>query len=132
MFALVAVALSLGLSNFAASVGIGVAGTSGRMRVQVAIVFGAFEVGMPLVGLAVGRSVAHQLGSAAKWMGGGLLVAVGLYGLVATLRSGGPERTGPPRRGVHLVVAGLLSASTIWPSASPSALTTCRWWRLRS
>ena len=51
MLAVLLVALSLGLSNFAAAVGIGVGGVSGRTRLRVGVIFGLFEGGMPILGL---------------------------------------------------------------------------------
>lgn len=42
MLALLLVAVSLGLSNFAASVGIGASGVDTRMRLRVGVVFGFF------------------------------------------------------------------------------------------
>jgi len=92
------VAFALGLSNFAAAIGIG---TSGGPRVRVAVVFGLFEAGMPLVGLALGHSVAASLGPATKWLGGAILIMVGGYGLVQAWRSARqpsgaqPRSTGP-------------------------------------
>jgi hypothetical protein len=56
MLALLLVALSLGLSNFAASVGIGVSGIDSRARLRVGVIFGIFETGMPTLGLLLGRS----------------------------------------------------------------------------
>lgn len=70
MLALALVALSLGLSNFAAAIGIGVAGVDARTRVRVGVVFGIFEAGMPILGLALGRSLASTLGHATHWVGG--------------------------------------------------------------
>jgi putative Mn2+ efflux pump MntP len=58
MLALLLVALSLGLSNFAASVGIGVSGIDSRARLRVGVIFGIFETGMPILGLLLGRSLA--------------------------------------------------------------------------
>ena len=58
MFRLVLTAVALGLSNLAAAIGIGLAGIDTRLRVRVAFVFGAFEAGMPLLGLAIGRGAA--------------------------------------------------------------------------
>jgi putative Mn2+ efflux pump MntP len=59
MVALLLVAVSLGLSNFAAAVGIGVAGIDGRTRLRVGVVVvGAFEAGMPIVGLLLGHGSA--------------------------------------------------------------------------
>jgi manganese efflux pump family protein len=88
VLALVLVAFSLGLSNFAAAIGIGVAGVDARTRVRVGLVFGIFEAGMPILGLALGHSLASALGHAAHRVGGGLLIATGVYGLIQALRSG--------------------------------------------
>jgi putative Mn2+ efflux pump MntP len=82
------VALALGLSNLAASIGIGASGVSARLRLRVAIVFGVFEAGMPLAGLALGYGLDEPIGHAARWIGTGLLIAVGLYGIWQTLRGG--------------------------------------------
>ena len=58
MLALLLVAASLGLSNFAAAIGIGVSGVSARTRLEVGVIFGLFEAGMPIAGLALGRGLA--------------------------------------------------------------------------
>jgi manganese efflux pump family protein len=87
VLAVLLVALSLGLSNFAASVGIGVAGVSGRTRLRVGAIFGLFETGMPILGLVLGHSLARTLGHAAHGIGAGLLIATGIYALVQTARS---------------------------------------------
>jgi putative Mn2+ efflux pump MntP len=107
LLTLVFVALTLGLSNFAAAVGIGVAGPTTRTKVEIAVVFGAFEVGMPILGLALGRQIADNLGSAATVTGGGLLIAAGFYGLVTALR---PRKRGVaalPESRARLIVIGL-------------------------
>lgn len=93
MAVLLLVALALGLSNFAASIGIGAAGVSPRLRVKVGIVFGVFEAGMPVAGLALGAGLDQPIGHAARWIGTALLIAVGLYGIAQTLRGGSD---GPP------------------------------------
>ncbi len=90
MTRLVLVALALGLSNFAASIGIGLAGVDARIRLRVGVTFGLFEVTMPVVGLLLGDHLAHAIGSASAYVGGGLLVAAGAYGVVQA-RRGGPE-----------------------------------------
>jgi manganese efflux pump family protein len=90
MLALLLVALSLGLSNFAAAVGIGIGGVDGRTRLRVGVTFGLFEGGMPVVGLLLGRGLASTLGHAAHWIGAALLVATGLYAAVKAAR--GPHR----------------------------------------
>ena len=90
MTRLVLVALALGLSNFAASIGIGLAGVDARVRLRVGVTFGIFEATMPMVGLFLGDHLAHAIGSASAYVGGGLLVATGAYGVIQA-RRGGPE-----------------------------------------
>lgn len=94
--ALVIVAVGLGLSNFAAAIGIG---TSGGPRVRVAVVFGLFEAGMPVLGLVLGRGLADSLGQAARWLGGAVLIAVGVYGLIHARREADPEKGTPAAPG---------------------------------
>src|SRR5882724_383917 len=87
MLALLLVAVSVGLSNFAASVSLGVAGVDARTRLRIALVFGVFEAGMPVVGLLIGARVASVAGDAGRWIGGALLIAVGVYAIVSSLRA---------------------------------------------
>lgn len=79
MLGLVLVAAALGLSNFAASIGIGMSGVDGHMRWRIGVVFGFFEGAMPVVGLLLGHSVAASLGSSSEYLGGGLLIVTGAY-----------------------------------------------------
>src|SRR5262250_2858071 len=50
VIALLLAAVAVGLSNLAAAIGIGVTGVNARVRLQVGLVFGVFEAGMPVVG----------------------------------------------------------------------------------
>ncbi|MGO8885976.1 MAG: manganese efflux pump MntP family protein [Streptosporangiaceae bacterium] len=85
MYALLLVAASVGLSNFAAAISIGTTGVDARTRLRVGLVFGVFETGMPVVGLLLGNRFAGQLGHSGRWIGGALLIAVGLYALVKSI-----------------------------------------------
>ena len=96
VLALILVALSLGLSNFAAAIGIGVGGVDARTRVRVGIVFGIFEAGMPVLGLALGHSLAGTLGQSAHWVGAGLLIATGAYALIQAARADAGGASGSP------------------------------------
>ena len=56
MLALLLLAVALGLDNLAAAIGIGTGGIGtgrvrGAARVRIAVVFGLFEAGMPVLGL---------------------------------------------------------------------------------
>jgi putative Mn2+ efflux pump MntP len=89
MAALLLVAVSVGLSNFAAAIGIGTGGVDNRIRLRVGLVFGLYEAGMPVAGLVLGQQSATGLGRTTHWVGGALLIALGLYGLAKSIRSGG-------------------------------------------
>jgi putative Mn2+ efflux pump MntP len=109
MVALLLVAASLGLSNFAAAVGIGVSGVDARTRLRVGIIFGIFETAMPILGLLAGRRLADTLGQAAHWIGAALLIATGVYALIQAIRSqrapGHADTAGQPTG--RLLVTGL-------------------------
>jgi manganese efflux pump family protein len=92
VLALFLVAASVGMSNLAASIAIGVSGVDARTRLRVGLVFGAFEAGMPVLGLLIGEQTAASLGHAARWVGAGLLIAVGLYALASAARAGRPAQ----------------------------------------
>ena len=76
------VGLSVGLGNFAASVAIGLSGTSKTLRAKVAVIFGLFETGMPILGLFIGSKISNYLGSKANLLGGLLLIVAGGYELI--------------------------------------------------
>jgi putative Mn2+ efflux pump MntP len=77
MIGLLLVSLSLGLSNFAAAIGIGVGGVSTRTRFTTGLTFGIFEATMPILGLLIGRTVAGRLGETGHIVGAFLLVVTG-------------------------------------------------------
>jgi putative Mn2+ efflux pump MntP len=126
VLALLLLAVAVGLSNAAAAIGIGVSGIRGRTRVRVAVIFGLFEAGMPLLGLALGDSLATSLGQAARVFGGVALIAIGVVSLVLARRgavhaahadAGADPAPTRPRRSCGLgrvVVSGLaLSADNL-------------------
>ncbi len=93
MPALLLLAVALGLSNLAGAAGIGVNGVNGPLRLRIAVVFGLFEAGMPVLGLALGHGVAVGLGRSAHWLGGGVLIAVGVISLIVARRGAGALST---------------------------------------
>ena len=112
MFGLALVAVSLGLSNFAASIGIGVGKVDTRTRLRVGVIFGIFETGMPILGLLLGRSLAGSLGHAAHWIGAALLIATGGYEVIQAIRSpasknDGEHATPAGHRVGRLVITGV-------------------------
>jgi len=86
------VSLSVGLSNFAGSIGIGLSGVDARTRLRVGIAFGLFEGLMPILGLLIGQAVAGTIGSYGRFVGAGLLVLTGFYTIWQSIRTGKVER----------------------------------------
>jgi len=97
LLGLLLVSISVGLSNFAGAIGIGLSGISARTRLRVGIAFGLFEALMPIAGLLLGQAVAGYLGHIAKYVGSAILILVGAYtiwqGRRVTTEEPQPQRT---------------------------------------
>ena len=76
---IIALVLPLGLDTFAVSAALAVGGLSRQRRMRTSLLFAAFEGGMPLVGLAVGRPLGSTVGSAADYVAIAVLLVVGLH-----------------------------------------------------
>jgi manganese efflux pump family protein len=112
MLALVLVALSVGLGNLAASVGIGVGGVTMATRMRVVLTFGLLEAGMPIIGLLIGHDLASSIGREAKWIAAVLLAGVGCYGIItATLKNRrnrqAPQEPSPAANWLKLWISAL-------------------------
>jgi manganese efflux pump family protein len=83
ILSLLLVSVSVGLSNFAGAIGIGLSGIDVRTRVRVGLAFGFFEAFMPVVGLVLGHSVAGFFGQYGKYAGGAILILTGVYTIAA-------------------------------------------------
>jgi len=122
VLALLLLAVALGLDNLAAAVGFGV-GTTGRIsgatRLRIAVVFGLFEAGMPVLGLVLGHGLAGSIGEAARWLGGAALIAFGVAGLIQARREAGHpgpedgERAQPPQQSSVQPIGRLLLAGLV-------------------
>jgi putative Mn2+ efflux pump MntP len=106
---LIALILPLSLDTFAVAAALGAVGVVPARRLRIALLFTAFEAGMPLVGLALGAPLGHAIGASADYVAVGVLIAFGIY----TLLSG--ERDEPERLGtlgqLHGIGAILLGVS---------------------
>jgi putative Mn2+ efflux pump MntP len=79
--------LPLGLDTFAVAAALGMAGLEKRDRLRVTLVFTAFEAGMPIAGMLIGRVAGVFLGA---WAGYGGIAVLLLAGLLL-LRPGQKE-----------------------------------------
>jgi manganese efflux pump family protein len=71
--------LPLGVDTFAIAAAVGASRPSGPTRWRISAIFVTFEGGMPLVGLTLGASLGHTVGSAADYLSGDLLIILGSY-----------------------------------------------------
>ncbi len=83
MVKLIALVLPLGLDTFAVGAALGAAGVSPRRRLRLAILFTAFEAGMPVIGLGLGAGLGRAIGGAADYAAIGVLLGFGLYTLLS-------------------------------------------------
>src|SRR5258708_29976543 len=81
---LLLVSVSLGLSNFAAAIGIGRSGVDAQTRFKTGVIFGFFEALMPTLGLLLGQGLAGLFGDIGHYVGAGLLILTGIYTLWQT------------------------------------------------
>jgi putative Mn2+ efflux pump MntP len=111
---LLLVSVSVGLSNFAGAIGIGLTGIDRRTRLRVGLAFGFFEALMPLLGLLLGQSLAAPLGHAGRYIGAGLLALTGAYTIWQGLRVGrGAKESASPSNRRLLVTALALSIDNL-------------------
>jgi putative Mn2+ efflux pump MntP len=80
---LVALILPLGLDTFAVAAAIGMIGVRSSTRRRISVLFTGFEAGMPLIGLALGAPLGHAIGPTADYIAIGVLMAFGIYPLIA-------------------------------------------------
>jgi putative Mn2+ efflux pump MntP len=100
----------LALDTFALAAALGMAGLEQRDRLRVTLVFTAFEAGMPIVGMLIGRAAGSFLG---QWAGYGGIAFLFLAGALL-LRPGQDETDGTRRlrllshaRGLAILDLGL-------------------------
>lgn len=73
----------LALDSFALAAALGTERPTRSQRLRLTSIFVLFEGGMPIVGLIVGAPIAHLLGSAADYVAGAALLAVGGWMLLS-------------------------------------------------
>jgi putative Mn2+ efflux pump MntP len=113
MSAIALVALALGMSNFAAAIGIGLSGVDNRLRLRIALVFGFFEAAMPLAGLVMGHHLAGSIGSVAPYLGGGLLIVTGVVTIIQSRRIKPNDSPKPSSFGGLIITGAALSMDNL-------------------
>jgi putative Mn2+ efflux pump MntP len=98
--------LPLGLDSFAAAAALGAEGAlSLRARLRIALLFTAFEGGMPLIGLAAGAMLAHAIGGVASYLAPAAIAGTGIW--MVAHRDDDGSKTGRLAAARGLAVIGL-------------------------
>ena len=97
LLSLLLVSVSVGLSNFAGAVGIGLSGINVRTRIRVGLAFGFFEALMPVLGLLLGEAVAGLFGQYGKYVGGAILILTGAYTIIQARMTSVEQKARMPR-----------------------------------
>jgi putative Mn2+ efflux pump MntP len=91
--------LPLGLDTFAIAVSLGMRGVH---PLRPAVVFALFETAMPLIGLTIGGVVGRWLETPAAYLGGLILVTIGLHTIREAVQNG-VERQGAAFTSFHTI-----------------------------
>jgi putative Mn2+ efflux pump MntP len=76
---LIALVLPLGLDTFGIAAALGIAGLKPAERTRVVLIFTAFEMGMPILGLLLGRTLGSVVSGGAEYIAIAALIALGGY-----------------------------------------------------
>jgi putative Mn2+ efflux pump MntP len=76
---LIGLVVPLGLDTFAIAAALGMSGLTSRDRVRVTLLFTAFEMGMPVVGIVLGALAGNVAGNAADYVAIVILIGLGVF-----------------------------------------------------
>ncbi|MGP7817034.1 manganese efflux pump MntP [Niallia sp. 01092] len=78
IFTLILMAFALGMDAFSVALGMGMYKLRLKQIMNTGIIIGVFHVIMPLIGIVAGRFLSDNFGAIAVYIGGGLLVILGI------------------------------------------------------
>jgi manganese efflux pump family protein len=78
LLTLILMAFALGMDAFSVGLGMGMFNLRLRQILKIGITIGIFHVWMPLVGMIAGKFLSNQFGTIATYIGGGLLLVLGV------------------------------------------------------
>jgi len=76
---LLMIAFALSMDAFSLGIGVGMVGIRLREILKVSITIGLFHVAMPVIGIFVGAYLSDLVGDIAVFIGGGVLMAIGMH-----------------------------------------------------
>lgn len=105
---LIALVVPLGLDTFAIAAALGMSGLTREDRIRVTVLFTAFEMGMPVIGIVLGAVAGNVVGKAADYVAIVILIGLGVFMLWPRRNDGDEaERVGLLARTRGLAAIGL-------------------------
>ena len=83
---LMLMAFALGMDAFSVGLGMGMLRIGLRQIVKIGLTIGLFHIWMPLLGIITGRLLSEQFGTIATYIGGCLLIILGIQMIWAAFR----------------------------------------------
>ncbi|MCM3586866.1 manganese efflux pump [Mesobacillus maritimus] len=104
---LLLMAFALGMDAFSVGLGMGMFRLTMRQIMKIGIMIGIFHVWMPLVGMIAGRYLSEQFGSLASYLGGGLLILLGVQMIYSSLKTEEESLIAPVGKGLIFFAFGV-------------------------
>ncbi|MEC1259263.1 manganese efflux pump MntP family protein [Bacillus swezeyi] len=100
-------AFALGMDAFSVGLGMGMAKLRRSQIFQIGVIIGLFHVIMPLGGMIAGQFLSDALGALAGYIGGALLLVLGIQMIAASLNKSGEQMISPNGFGLFIFAVGV-------------------------
>ncbi|MFC4321892.1 manganese efflux pump MntP [Litchfieldia salsa] len=100
-------AFALGMDAFSVGLGMGLMRLRLRQIFYIGVVIGIFHILMPLVGMGIGRFLSDQFGTIATYLGGILLLILGLQMIVSSFKEEESRMLTPEGAGLFIFALGV-------------------------
>lgn len=86
LFTIIIMAFALGMDAFSISLGMGMYRLRFKQMLNIGLTVGVFHILMPLLGMIAGRFLSEKFDAVASYIGGGLLLILGVQMIWSSLR----------------------------------------------
>ncbi|ASB87006.1 manganese efflux pump MntP family protein [Bacillus sonorensis] len=100
-------AFALGMDAFSVGLGMGMAKLRNSQMLQIGVIIGLFHVIMPLFGMMAGQFLSGALGALAGYIGGALLLVLGIQMIAASFNKDGEQIISPDGFGLFIFAVGV-------------------------
>lgn len=104
---LLMMAVALSMDAFSVSLGMGTVALRKRQIFHIGIVIGIFHVIMPLIGIGLGQYLANQIGTISSFIGGLLLLFIGLQIFFSSFTDEKTQKIMPIGIGLYMFAFGV-------------------------